>query len=153
MDYIKKNTINTWGQEFKKKIKIFYPYDKISLVKNFKNRNIAFSGNYRSYGDSCIGKNIINSKNFNKIISFNEKLGILKVQSGVKLSEIIDLIVPKGWFLKVTPGTKYATVGGCISSDVHGKEHHKSGCFSDHVIEIVLVTSVGKIITCSQKKK
>ena len=63
------------------------------------------------------------------------------------LSEILEIIVPKGWFLKVTPGTKYITIGGAIASDVHGKNHHIDGCFSEFVLEFRLFLPSGDIVT------
>ena len=65
--------------------------------------------------------------------------GILHIQAGVLLAEILNTFVPKGWFIKVTPGTKLITVGGAIASDVHGKNHHVEGCFSECVEELSLL--------------
>ena len=67
------------------------------------------------------------------------------------LSEIIETYVPRGWFLKVTPGTKLITVGGAIAADVHGKNHHNAGCFSECVIEFTLLLPKGEKIICSRK--
>ena len=108
-------------------------------------------GNGRSYGDSGINQNIIKSINYNSIISFDEKEGTLEAQSGVLLKDILKLIVPKGWFLKVTPGSKYITLGGAIASDVHGKNHHIDGCFSESVISFNLMLPDGKIQNCKKK--
>ena len=85
-------------------------------------------GNGRSYGDSALNKNIINIKPHNYFLNFDESKGLLHIQSGVLLSEILNTIVPKGWFLKITPGTKLITIGGAIACDVHGKNHHVEGC-------------------------
>ena len=85
--------------------------------------------------------------NINKIIAFNEQEGLLHCQSGVLLSEILLLVVPKGFFLPVTPGTKYITVGGAFASDIHGKNHHVDGVFSDHVSFIKLINAAGEIVT------
>ena len=87
----------------------------------------------RSYGDSALNENILLSRRFNKILHFDEDRGIIVCESGVTLSEIIDIFLPRGWFLPVVPGTKQITVGGAIASDVHGKNHHKVGCFSEFV--------------------
>ena len=109
-------------------------------------------GNGRSYGDSALSKNIINVKPHNYFLNFNESEGILHIQSGVLLSEILNIFVPKGWFLKITPGTKLITVGGAIASDVHGKNHHVEGCFSECVEELNLLLSDGAIVNCSKTK-
>ena len=74
------------------------------------------------------------------------------MQSGVLLSEILNTIVPKGWFLKITPGTKLITIGGAIASDVHGKNHHLEGCFSECVEEFSLILPNNEIVTCSKTK-
>lgn len=105
-------------------------------------------GNGRSYGDSALNKNIIYCKPHNYFLDFDEKIGKLHVQSGVMLNEIIEISVPKGWFLKVTPGTKLITIGGAIASDVHGKNHHVEGCFSECVEEIRVMLENGDICTC-----
>ena len=58
---------------------------------------------------------------------------------------MIKFLLPKGWF-KVTPGTKFATLGGCIASDVHGKEHHQEGCFSENLIKLKLLVNKDEVI-------
>ena len=108
-------------------------------------------GNGRSYGDSALNTNMINCKNHNSFLSFDEDNGILHVESGILLSEILKTIVPKGWFLKITPGTKFITVGGAIASDVHGKNHHNEGCFSECVEEFDLMLPDGNIASCNKK--
>lgn len=105
-------------------------------------------GNGRSYGDSALSSTIICCKSYNFFLDFDETTGILHCQSGVLLSEILKIFVPKGWFPKVTPGTKLITIGGAIASDVHGKNHHIAGCFSECVQEIRLMLPNGEIRTC-----
>ena len=122
--------------------------DLKTIIDN-NNQLIPF-GNGRSYGDSALSKNIINIKPHNYFLSFEESDGILHVQSGVLLSEIINIFVPKGWFLKITPGTKLITIGGAIASDVHGKNHHIEGCFSECVKEFNLMLPSGEIVACSK---
>lgn len=109
-------------------------------------------GNGRSYGDSALSSNIIHVKPHNNcFLNFDETQGLLHVQSGVLLSEIINIFVPKGWFLKVTPGTKLITLGGAIASDVHGKNHHVEGCFSECVQEFTIMLADGTVTTCSKE--
>ncbi|QOY55884.1 FAD-binding oxidoreductase [Candidatus Sulfurimonas marisnigri] len=120
--------------------------DRASLSEYMSNTNecIPF-GNGRSYGDSAINEHIVYVKPYNNFLNFDENTGILTCQAGVLLSEILDSFVPRGWFLKVTPGTKLITVGGAIASDVHGKNHHIEGCFSECVEEFSIMLEDGTI--------
>ncbi|KIM12825.1 MAG: FAD-linked oxidase [Sulfuricurvum sp. PC08-66] len=102
-------------------------------------------GNGRSYGDSALGAHIIDMRKMNKFLAFDAQEGTITCQSGVLLSEILDVAVPQGWFLRVTPGTKHITVGGAIASDVHGKNHHVEGCFSQSVVSMRIMHPDGRI--------
>ena len=111
--------------------------------------NIIARGNGRCYGDASLAKHTISTLKYDKVLSFDTETGIFECQAGLTLDKILEVIVPKGWFLPVTPGTKFITVGGAIASDVHGKNHHVDGCFSHHVLEMDVVLSNGETITCS----
>jgi len=102
----------------------------------------------RSYGDSALNPKVIWTRRFDKILDFDPTTGLLHVECGVTLAEIIDLFLPRGWFLSVTPGTRYITVGGAIASDVHGKNHHNAGCFSAHVNYLELMLPDGDVRRC-----
>ena len=104
-------------------------------------------GNGRCYGDASLSNTVISTLGLNTILDFDHEKGLLRCQSGVLLSTILDFIVPKGFFLPVTPGTKFITVGGAFSSDIHGKNHHVDGVFSDHCLSIKLANQEGEIIT------
>ena len=106
-------------------------------------------GNGRCYGDASLAQVTVSTLKYDKILSFDTVNGILECQSGITLDQVLEVIVPKGWFLPVTPGTKFITVGGAIASDVHGKNHHVDGCFSHHVLEMDVLTGSGETITCS----
>lgn len=103
----------------------------------------------RCYGDASLAKTIISTQHLNRFIAFDPEQGIISCQAGTSLQEILELIVPAGWFLPVTPGTKFITVGGAIASDVHGKNHHKDGSFCAHVTELSLLTADGHFRRCS----
>ncbi|MBK8773421.1 MAG: FAD-binding oxidoreductase [Chitinophagaceae bacterium] len=107
-------------------------------------------GNGRCYGDASLQKTVIATKRWNKFIAFERQNGEIECESGVLLSEVIELIIPAGFFIVVTPGTKFVTVGGAIASDIHGKNHHVDGCFSEHVIFFTLLTENGEIKKCSR---
>lgn len=102
-------------------------------------------GNGRSYGDSCLlpGGTLLRARGLDRFIGFNPATGILECEAGLLLDEIITLTLPQGWFLPVTPGTRYVTVGGAIANDVHGKNHHRTGTFGEHVVELELLRSDG----------
>lgn len=123
------------------------------LKKTINNHNgLIPHGHGRSYGDSALSNNIIQVKPHNYFLNFDAPSGTLHVQAGVLLSEILDAFVPRGWFLKITPGTKLITIGGAIASDVHGKNHHIAGCFSESVEAFQLMLPNGEIVECSQQK-
>ena len=127
-------------------------YDEIvSFVKN--NDYIIARGNGRCYGDASLSKNIISTLRLNKIFNLDEAEGIISCQAGVMLDEILNEVVQKGFFLPVTPGTKFITVGGALASDIHGKNHHVDGVFSDHVISFKLIDKNGDIITVKPDDK
>jgi len=151
MDFINIKKIKSWAKSYSGNY-FFYKPKSIDEIKTLlsKNKKLISSGGFRSYGDSAISDVIINSKYFNKIINFDEELGILRAESGITIDEMIKFLLPKGWFLKVTPGTKFATLGGCIASDVHGKEHHLEGCFSEILVELKLLVNKEKVIELSR---
>jgi len=105
----------------------------------------------RSYGDSCLndGGVLLDVTPLNRFIAFDREKGILRCEAGVTLAEILKLIVWQGWFLPVTPGTKFVTVGGAIANDVHGKNHSYAGTFGCHVRQFELLRSNGERLLCS----
>jgi len=110
---------------------------------------IAF-GNGRSYSDVCLNEGgiLLHTRQLDKFIAFDRASGRLACESGVLLSEILDLTVPRGWFLPVTPGTRQVTLGGAIANDVHGKNHHGAGSFGAHVLRLALRRSDGSLRIC-----
>ena len=105
----------------------------------------------RSYGDVALndGGTVITTSRLNHIISFDAATGQLRCEAGVPLADILQLVVPHGWFLPVTPGTKFVSVGGAIANDIHGKNHHRAGTFGRHVTEFELLRSNNERIVCS----
>lgn len=145
-----KKTIANWGNypvmETEEKTFSFAEQLNETLLHSDK---IIARGNGRCYGDASLSENTISTLKYDKILSFDTEKGIFECQSGLTLDKILEVIVPKGWFLPVTPGTKFITIGGAIASDVHGKNHHVDGCFSHHVLEMDVLLADGKTITCS----
>lgn len=108
-------------------------------------------GQGRSYGDSCLNQDnvILTTSGLNRLISFNSESGVLRCEAGTTLAQILDFAVPRGWFLPVTPGTKFVSIGGAIANDVHGKNHHCAGTFGRHIERFELLRSDGERLICS----
>lgn len=106
-------------------------------------------GNGRCYGDASLAQHSVSTLKYDKVLAFDATNGIFECQSGITLDQILEIIVPRGWFLPVTPGTKFITIGGAVASDVHGKNHHVDGSFSSHIIDMDVITGDRETITCS----
>ena len=135
-------TICNWRSEIKKNLDKFSP----------QNTTLAY-GQGRSYGDSCLAESndILYMRPLNRFISADWQKGIICAEAGITLEEILEVSIPKGWFLAVTPGTKYITLGGAIANDVHGKNHHRRGTFGNHIISFNLWRSDrAECIKCSE---
>jgi len=93
-------------------------------LRHLEGMGVTPRGLGRSYGDSSLGERMLSSRWLNHVLSFDEGSGVLYCEAGVSLRDILEVFVPRGWFLPVTPGTQFVTIGGAIASDVHGKNHH-----------------------------
>ncbi len=103
------------------------------------------AGNGRSYGDSGLNQTgtLADMRYSARILGFDPHTGMLDAEPGVFLWQVIDKVAPHGWFLPVTPGTRFVTLGGAIANDVHGKNHHRRGTLGAHVAALTLVRSDG----------
>jgi FAD/FMN-containing dehydrogenase len=108
-------------------------------------------GQGRAYGDAAIGMaSTLSSLGMNRMCGFDAATGQLTVEAGVTVADILNAFVPRGFFLKVVPGTKFVSIGGAIAADIHGKNHHRDGGFGDHVLSLRLVLPGGETVTCSR---
>jgi FAD/FMN-containing dehydrogenase len=109
----------------------------------------------RSYGDSSLPASetaeIAGTVLADRILSFDESTGIIRVEAGLSLRELNRLLLPRGWFTPVSPGTMFVTIGGMAAADVHGKNHHRDGCFSKHVRRLKMRVGDGRIVECSRE--
>lgn len=146
---MKKNIAN-WGNYpvIEADVKPFTLVRELQQKLSASNETIA-RGMGRCYGDAALSDTVLSTLSFHHILGFDETEGIIDVESGLTLDAILEFIVPKGWFLPVTPGTKFITIGGAVASDVHGKNHHTEGCFRQHIIDMDVMDHTGNIITCS----
>jgi len=124
----------------------------LSEILSKERMTVLARGGGTSYGDASINADGLNidTKRLNKMLHFDSSNGILHCQSGVTLQEIIRTFLPRGWFLSVTPGTQFGTVGGCTACDSHGK-NWKDGSFSSYVKGFNLMLHDGSIIYCDEK--
>jgi FAD/FMN-containing dehydrogenase len=104
-----------------------------------------------SYGDSCLAASdhVLHLRPLDRFLSADWEAGVLTAEAGVTLEEILSVAIPHGWFLSVTPGTKYVTLGGAIANDVHGKNHHRRGTFGRHLRRFGLLRSDSGRLICS----
>ena len=111
-------------------------------------------GNGRSYGDTCLASSdhVLHTRPLAQLIAVDWDTGLICAEAGMTLNELLALTIPKGWFLPVTPGTQFITLGGAVASDVHGKNHHTRGTFGCHVPRFGLVRSDGPPLICSRQE-
>ncbi|MFI6880117.1 FAD-binding protein [Streptomyces sp. NPDC050400] len=101
----------------------------------------------RAYGDAAqnAGGAVLDMTDLNRIHAIDADGGTVLCDAGVSLHRLMEVLLPLGWFVPVTPGTRYVTVGGAIGADIHGKNHHVSGSFARHVLALELLTANGEV--------
>ncbi|MDF4250970.1 FAD-binding oxidoreductase [Streptomyces sp. WMMB303] len=103
----------------------------------------------RAYGDAAqnAGGTVLDTTGLDRVLAVDAAEGTVTCEAGVSLHRLMTVLLPLGWFVPVTPGTRYVTVGGAIGADIHGKNHHLSGSFSRHVCSLELLTADGQVRT------
>ena len=148
--------VTGWGLHNASEVKIIKPSNLEQVEKtilNSKKNSIISRGLGRSYGDAAQLNHgsVIDLQSINHINIDREK-GIVTAGAGVSIDYLLKIIVPQGFFIPVSPGTRFVTIGGAIASDVHGKNHHISGSFGNHIYEISLIDGLGNFKRLSNKK-
>jgi decaprenylphospho-beta-D-ribofuranose 2-oxidase len=146
-----KRTIANWGNFPKVEAdEIYVERVKELLSAETKEDSFIARGNGRCYGDASLNETVVSTLDLKYYLDFDEISGEMECESGVLFSDLLEFLVSKGFFLPVTPGTQFITLGGAIAADVHGKNHHKEGCFSEFLMHFHLLTGSGTIIKCSK---
>lgn len=111
----------------------------------------------RSYGDSSLpaheSDKVVASPLSNRLIRWDAATGVVRAEAGFALAELNRLFMPQGWFTPVSPGTKFVTLGGMVACDVHGKNHHREGCFGEHVRALKIRLASGDVVECSPTRE
>ena len=145
-------SVSNWGN-YPKLEAIVNSFKSIKEIKYLlkTNNNFIARGNGRCYGDSSLHSHILSTTKYNNILAFDSTKGLITCQAGVSFDDLIHFLVPKGFFLPVTPGTKFITVGGAVASDIHGKNHHQDGSFGRHIVAMDVLIAAGEVVTCSNQ--
>lgn len=145
----KKMTLSGWGL-FPKTTSFVCRPEKLKDLQECPAPFIS-RGLGRSYGDAAqiTDGHVILMERLNRFLAFDHEMGVLRAEAGVTFEDILQVIVPRGWFPPVTPGTKHVTLGGSVAADVHGKNHHVDGSIGKYILEIELQLVNGRRQRCS----
>ncbi len=134
-----------WGRVLKANGKLARPDKPAALTDTLADESGPAVGALRSYGDAALNDcgHAIQMTRLDRFIGFDAETGVLEAEAGVSITDILSTFAPKGWMPAVMPGTGFATLGGCIANDVHGKNHHGAGSFGQHVESIELLCANG----------
>ena len=147
--------LSGWGKYPTIASEVLHPLNTEDVLKRISDKAhnpLIARGLGRSYGDSALAPHVISTRYLNHLLRFDGSTGVLTCAAGVSFADILLVFVPKGWFPPVTPGTKFVTVGGAIASDIHGKNHHREGSFTDHVSCLKMATVSDGIVECSRER-
>jgi FAD/FMN-containing dehydrogenase len=153
--FFKRNDVLSWGRvirEFQYVAQPRFREELSSLAQESEWESKLATGLRRSYGDSCLNSTgaLIDTTSLDRFIAFDQDTGIVRAEAGISLSNVLKLIVPQGWFLPTTPGTRYVTLAGAVANDVHGKNHHRAGSIGRSVRAIGLLRSDGRRLTLTR---
>ncbi|GHE40682.1 oxidoreductase [Streptomyces cellulosae] len=145
-------SVTGWGRTAPSSARLVRPrtFEEAALaVRGCGARGGIARGLGRAYGDAAqnAGGEVFDMTGLDRIHAIDADGGTVLCDAGVSLHRLMEVLLPLGWFVPVTPGTRYVTVGGAIGADIHGKNHHVSGSFSRHVLSFELLTADGQVRT------
>ena len=149
-----KQRISGWGGFPVQDAELLYPSSISDCTHQLHRKQpLIARGAGRSYGDSANAARVMQTKYLDGFIDFQPELGILTVQAGVLLRDVLSFVLSRGWFLPVTPGSSFVSIGGAIAADVHGKNHETAGTFGQHVLSVTLLLGSGEVVTVSPSQR
>jgi decaprenylphospho-beta-D-ribofuranose 2-oxidase len=140
-----------WARYPRQHSRLLKPTKLLDIQNHMSETGVVARGNGRAYCDAAIGQRVtVSTLGLDRIRAFDRSSGVLTVEAGLLLSELLALVVPLGFFPSVVPGTKFVTIGGMVASDVHGKNHHRVGGFGEQVNYLTLLLPDGRDVRCSR---
>lgn len=146
----KQENISGWGNHLSINAEVYssaIPREVATVITT--SDAIVARGSGCSYGDASMAHRVFSTLKLKHINSFDRQKGLIQVQSGILLAELLSITVPAGFILPVLPGTGFVTVGGAIASDVHGKNHPSQGSFSSCTVALEILLASGEVVHCS----
>lgn len=145
MPQFKEMTLSGWGRALTATSEVARPERLSALERLMAETPAPAMGLRRSYGDAPLndGGRVVSTERMDRMLGFDAETGLLRAEGGARIGEINRIMAPQGWLVPVMPGTGFATVGGAIANDVHGKNHHGAGSFGQHVTGMTVVTPKG----------
>lgn len=145
-------SVSGWGRTAPTTARLVRPRtqeEAVAAVRGCGERGGIPRGLGRAYGDAAqnAGGAVFDMTGLDRVRAIDADAGTVVCDAGVSLHRLMEVLLPLGWFVPVTPGTRYVTVGGAIGADIHGKNHHVSGSFSRHVLAMDLLTADGTVHT------
>ncbi len=151
-------TLTGWGRSSEAAMEVGRPErprDLATLLADTNGTSVVIHGAGRSYGDAALneGGRAILTQRLARLLSFDEATGRLVCEAGVTFADLMDVFLPRGFCVPVTPGTAFATLGGAVATDVHGKNHDRVGSLGDHLEWIDLLTADGETVRVSPEER
>jgi len=135
--------ITGWGRVLRAEAELARPERRKTLLELARQAPCPALGQRRSYGDACLAGRALLTERLDRVLEADLDRGILRAEGGARLGDLAQILAPRGWLPPVMPGTGFATLGGAIAMDVHGKNHHHAGAFTAHVTRLTLALPDG----------
>lgn len=151
-------TLSGWGRSSRARAQVCRPErfsECAACLQEVGERGVLAYGAGRSYGDAALNHDgrIILTERLDRLLAFDEATGELVCEAGVTFKTLLDVFLPRGFMPMVSPGTAYATLGGAVATDVHGKNHETAGSFGDHVLWVDLLLPSGELVRASPAER
>ena len=154
----KNMSLTGWGRTSRAQVAACRPERASAALRTLEAKyehGILAYGKGRSYGDAPLndGGNILLTERLNRMVSFDPSDGTLVCEAGVTFDDLLTAFLPRGFLPPTSPGTAFATIGGAVANDIHGKNHDRVGSFGDHVLWLDLILPSGELVRVSPTER